>query len=352
MSTAVATDARTELMRTTYSISDEKIAELKEKLLPLQCDSNGGYEMVRQGIATVRDLRTGVEKTRKKLKEDSLEWGRKVDTEAKRLTAMLLEIETPLVSRKEAVDAENERIKREKAAEIQRKIDEAAAVRRAAEEAKLRADREAEEARIRAEREAEEARLKAEADRLAEERRKLEAERAAQEEAARIERERLESERRAAEAERQRLAKIESDRLAAIRAEQDAKDKAERERVEAEQRAEREKLAAERAALEAERKRIADEEAQRQAVLRAEQEERDRIERERLEAEARTKREAELAARREAMRPDIEKLRSWAAQINQVPLPQFASIDVTYEAKNVAEAIDNALMQLIDRLAA
>lgn len=288
MTTAVATDARTELMRTTYSISDEKIAELKEKLLPLQCDSKGGYEMVRQGIATVRDLRTGVEKTRKKLKEDSLEWGRKVDAEAKRLTAMLLEIETPLVSRKEAVDAENERIKREKAAEIQRKIDEAAAIRRAAEEAKLKAEREAEEAR-----------LKAEAERIAEERRKLEAERVAQEEAARIERERLESERRAAEAERQRLARIEAERIAAERAEQEAKERAERERIE--------------------------------------REEWDR-------------KQAELAERRAAMRPDLDKVQVWASAVNHVPFPELKSAEITSAMKAAAKDIADRLDALMEEI--
>lgn len=328
MSTAVATDARTELMRTTYSISDEKIAELKEKLLPLQCDSKGGYEMVRQGIATVRDLRTGVEKTRKKLKEDSLEWGRKVDAEAKRLTAMLLEIETPLVSRKEAVDAENERIKREKAAEIQRKIDEAAAIRRAAEEAKLKAEREAEEAR-----------LKAEAERIAEERRKLEAERVAQEEAARIERERLDSERRAAEAERQRLAQLEAERIAAARAEQEARDKVERE-----------KLAAERAAIEAEKKRLADEESARQAVIRAEQEAKERTERERREREEWDRKQAELAERRAAMRPDLEKVHVWASAVNHVPFPELKSAEITSAMKAAAKDIADRLDALMEEI--
>lgn len=343
MSTAVAesetevVDARTKLMLATYNVNNEKIAQLKDKLLPLQCDSKGGYEMVRQGIATVRDLRVCVEKTRKKLKEDSLAWGRKVDSEAKRITALLEEIETPLQSRKDAFDAEADRVKKEKMAEIQRKIDEAEAIKRAAEEAKLKAERDAEEAR-----------LKAEAERLAEERRQLEIERAAQEAAAKADREKLAEERRLADEERARLAREEEARLAAARAAQEAKDKAERDRIEAEQRAASERIAEERRILDAEKAKQAAEEAARVAAAKAEQDAKDRTERARVAEEQRIKREAELTAMREAMRPDVEKIQAWVDSIKAIQLPEIeaASLRVATGSteREIRRLLDNMIL--------
>jgi hypothetical protein len=167
----------------TYTPSDAAIAQMRGDLLPLAADekavrTTGGYEKVRLAIGTIRNLRVGIEKRRKELKEDSLKWGRKVDAEAARLTASLLEIEEPLKALKQTVDEEKER-KRKEAEEAERAVVEAEIrAKREAEEARLKALRDAEEERLRVEN----ARIEAENRRLAEDRRKLEAETKAAEE--------------------------------------------------------------------------------------------------------------------------------------------------------------------------
>jgi len=92
-----------------YNVTDAKISELKEKY-----KETTEYPAVSRGISEIRTLRTSVEKKRKELKADALEWGRKVDTEAKRITGMLLEIENPLKAIKSKVDEEKARVKAEK----------------------------------------------------------------------------------------------------------------------------------------------------------------------------------------------------------------------------------------------
>lgn len=97
----------------TYEVTDRAIEELKERYAGLSIipDDKDTYETVRLAIADVRTLRTTVEKKRKELKADALEWGRKVDGEAKRITEALLEIETPLKDEKEKEDRRQIEIK-------------------------------------------------------------------------------------------------------------------------------------------------------------------------------------------------------------------------------------------------
>jgi hypothetical protein len=64
--------------------------------------------MARKGIAETRALRVEVEEERKSLKAGALEYGRKVDSEAKRITTSLYEIEDPLKTAKAKVDDERE----------------------------------------------------------------------------------------------------------------------------------------------------------------------------------------------------------------------------------------------------
>ena len=92
-----------------YNITNARIAELKIKY-----QDTIEYSAVSRGISEIRSLRTSVEKKRKELKADALEWGRKVDIEAKRITGMLLEIENPLKALKSKVDEEKARVKAEK----------------------------------------------------------------------------------------------------------------------------------------------------------------------------------------------------------------------------------------------
>src|SRR5258708_2423843 len=145
-----------------YSPSDAAIAEIKEKCLPLKADTPQGYELVRVALGEIRTLRTSIEKRRVELKADALAWGRKVDSEAHRITNLLLEIEEPLKAKKQIVDDEKERVAREKV-----EAAESAQAERIAAELAVR------EAMFKAARDAEETRLKVETDRVAAERKAL-----------------------------------------------------------------------------------------------------------------------------------------------------------------------------------
>lgn len=297
-----------------YSVSDEAIAELREELSGLQAGTKDGYEAIRGGIAKLRTFRTEIEKRRVELKADALEWGRKVDSEAKRLTGLLLAIEEPLKAKKQLVDDEKDRIKREK------ELAEKAAI-----EAKIKAEREAEEARLKAIRDAEEAKIREDLARLAEERVKLEAERKQIEEAQRLERERVAAEQRKAdEARRAEQAKID-----AVNREIEAKQRAEREAIEAERR----KVAEEKARLERE-------EFERQAKIKAEQEAAAKAERERVAAEeARVKeleRQAAEKARLEAVKSDVEKVRDYGKVIRGLAKPPEVKSREAWRAVNDA----------------
>lgn len=254
-------------VRSAYSeATDVKLADMRARLVPTDCQTKDGYEFTRKGIAECREMRVAIEKRRKELKAYSLEYGRKVDAVAKTLTAAIEEIETPLIEAKRAVDEERERVKRE------------------SEEA----ERRKEEARLKAIRDAEEARLKAEAERLA-------AERRAFEEQQRAERAKIEEEL-AKEREAQRAARERADAEAAV----------ERERL----RIEREAMEAEQRKIAAEQARIRAEQMAKEAAERAAREERERIERERIEAEQRE-------ARRVALLPDRVKFREWLVAVRK-----------------------------------
>ena len=204
-----------------FAPTDTAIAEMSERYLPLQIsgiDDAEGLQAVHSARLVVKIHRIQVEKVRKELKADSLAHGRRVDGEAKRITALLMPIERHLSDQENAVVAEKERIKN-------------AARLKAEAEAKAAADKE--EARLKAIQEAEDARLKAEADRLAEERRQID------------------EERRQIEAEKKRLADDEAVRLRKTENERIRKEAAEKARIETEQRiareAEEEKAKAEKA---------------------------------------------------------------------------------------------------------
>ena len=283
----------------TYSVTEEQIAETKARYAALSCDTPKGYEEVRLAIAEVRDARVAVEKRRVELKADALAYGRLVDSRAKALTALLVEIEEPLKAKKQAVDDEKARLRAE-----------AEAAKRAAIEAEIAAKRAEEEAQARLVREAEERRLAEERAAIEAERAKLAEAQAALEAARKAEEERRENERRAEEAKLADARKAEEERFAAIR-------KAEEERLAAERRAEEERQRAERAAIEAERKAVA---AAREAQERAELERQAKLRAER-EAVENAEREKREAAEAEARRPDVEKVRTFAAQLREIAMP-------------------------------
>lgn len=252
-----------------YGVTEADIEATRARYAALSADTPEGYKAVSRALMEVRGTRTAIEKRRKELKAESLEYGRMVDGHAKRITELIAEIEEPLREKKAAIDDEKVRAEREAAeAALRAEEEKAAADRaelerfRAAEQARLQAEREAENARIEAERQAERERHRAENERLEAERAKIDAERKALEEAQRAERERQEAERRKLEKEQAEL-RAEQERIEREKLEREAKERAEREAAE---RAERERLA-EIERQEAEAKRQAEEEARRRAVM-------------------------------------------------------------------------------------
>lgn len=273
-----------------YPVSDLAIMEIRRTYEGATAGTKEGYELCRQGIAATRKLRGDVEKRRVDLKADALEWGHKVDREAKRLTGLLMEIEEPLKTSKQAVDDEKAR-----------KIREAEEAERAKVEAEAKAKRDAEEAALRAEREA------------------LAAERAEMEQKQAAERHRIRAEQYAIEQERRK--------------------------IEAAHEAERARLAAEQRAIDAERQRLERIEFERLAKEKAEKEARERVERERIEAE-RAKREAELVAEAERRRvaeqtPDVEKIREYGKALRALVVPV---VKTAVARKFLAASVDEVLL--------
>jgi chromosome segregation ATPase len=272
-----------------YDVDEAALALVREKCATLTCDTPAGYEEVRVAIGNLRTTRTKIEKRRVELKADALAYGRLVDTEAKRVTALVTEIESPLQAKKDAIDNEAARLKAEEDAAKLKAIQDEIDANNAAKEAEAKAIRDAEEARIAAERAA------------------LAVERAA-----------MEAERAKAEAAR----------------------KAEQDRIDAEQRQVAEAQRVEREALEATRREIeqalqaADRaEFERQAKMQAEKDAAERVERERVE---KLRRDAELAA----MLPDLEKVKAFAAEIRALAAPQVKS-------KKVADVLTIAINDLL-----
>lgn len=108
-----------------FPVTDQAIAALGEKLkgIVVPFGDKAAYKTLSSAIAEVRTVRTDVEKKRVELKADALEFGKKVDSEAKRITALLVAIENPLKEQKEKIDAEDARIKAEKEAAERERIE-------------------------------------------------------------------------------------------------------------------------------------------------------------------------------------------------------------------------------------
>ncbi len=289
----------TELVK--FDISEEQIARAGAKCQAMGFDTPQRYEEGRKALADIRRIRVAVEKRRVDLKAEALAFGRKVDTRAKELTALLAAIEDPLAAKKAVVDDEKARIKREAEEALQREADAAALAARELEEARIRAEREAEEARIADDR----ARLEAERAAFAEERRIAD-------EAGRIERENLEAARRV---------------------------------VEAAGRAEREAIEAERWAVAEEREKNEQIERDRQARIKAEADAAAKAEADRIAA-------IEHQARLDAFKPDAEKIKSFAASLRKTRSPDVRTDEgkrlaawAIQKISDVATQLDNGIRQ-------
>lgn len=326
-----------------YNVTQAALDELKAKYEVVPAED---YNALRKGIAECRDLRVDIEKHRKHLKKDALEYGRMVDSAAKDLTAKIEAIESPMKAAKDVIDAEKARIKAEKeeaerqrVAAINAKISSISnrhlelhnatpdEISNAITEMMGKTISDAEYAEYAGEAQmAVDTAIAKLGDLLA-------ARKAQIAEAARIEAERkaLEEQRRI-EAEKQAE---EAKRLAEERA-----------KLDAERAAEQQKLAAERAELEAARKEV--EEAKRA------QEEAAAAERRRIELEAvaeRRKREQEEAVadakrRAQAAKPELEKLKEWVTRLRELAA-ELDAMEIN-ELTDIKAGIQDQLARLIN----
>lgn len=335
-----------------YPVTREQIlkdVKVYSNLIVSGVEDTEGVKAVREARLKLRNLRTSIENRRVELKSGALEYGRKVDSVAKELTALITPHEIRLRKLEDDVEAERERRRRER---LQSRLDRLRAIEcdgyavafiDAMDDGNfdLLIVNKTAEFNERKERERIEA----------EERARIEAEEA---EKRRIEEEQIESERRREEEERQRREAEE----ARLRAEEDARLKAEREKLEAEK-AEQERIEAERRRVhEEEQRKLREEQEKIEAEkrrLREEEESRQRAERERIEREERERLEAEAAdrerLRREALRPDREKLLGVVRQISDIPLPVMATAD-GQEAMSLVDAAllrcTNAIIEIVN----
>jgi len=100
-----------------FNIADSVIEKMKEEfgqLTVADVNDREGLKQVHDARIVVKNKRIEIEKTRKDLKEDSLKFGKMVDNEAKRLTALLEPIETYLSAEEDKIENEKKRIKEER----------------------------------------------------------------------------------------------------------------------------------------------------------------------------------------------------------------------------------------------
>jgi hypothetical protein len=100
-----------------YNATEAGLAELRSRMqgVVYEVATVKGMVVARADRAEVRSLRTGLEAMRKQIKAPALAHARLIDDEAKRITAALLELETPIdeVIKSRELVLENERLARE-----------------------------------------------------------------------------------------------------------------------------------------------------------------------------------------------------------------------------------------------
>jgi hypothetical protein len=100
-----------------FNVSDAAISELSTQYMPLVVkgiDDKDGLKVVNAARKVVKGYRIDVDKRRKELNADALEYQRRINGEAKRITALLEPIENHLANEEKKIDDEIERIKLEK----------------------------------------------------------------------------------------------------------------------------------------------------------------------------------------------------------------------------------------------
>jgi len=325
----------TETQVVKYDVTDAAIAEMKEMYMGLvitDINDQEQYDVVHKAHMTVKGKRIEVDKKRKELKADALEWSRKVQDEANRIFALIEPIESHLKAEKQKVQDEKDRIEKERVDKIKGEIDSWTNAYHGMNGTGKVGDLKEYISKLETVRDLISPELYFEFTGEAIETCNNLLSRAKQDLDNRIRLDKEEAERKA---EAERLA-AERTELEKLRKEQEERDRIEREKREAEQakidEANR-KLQAEKDALEAEKKaeqeRKDREEFERQAKIKAEAEAKAAAEREAKEKAEREKRRKEEAIRQEALRPDKEKLAAFA---------QFLMEGMTYPNVKSAEA--------------
>jgi hypothetical protein len=337
-----------------YNVTDAAIAELKTDYMARTVkDANDlkGYELCKEARIDIKKRRVSVEKTRVQLKAESLEYGRRVDGEAKRITALLEPIETHLIEQEKIVDDEKARIKAEaeekEAVRFTERTDKlvqgfsatwngqnytAYGLQIPAALVKVCTDEQFTQfiTQVQEKKDIEDARLKAEEDS-----RKAEAERLAKAIAEQ-------------EAERQRLADI-----SRKQAEESARIKADQEAIEAEKKRIADAEVARLKAIEDENIRV---ENDKSRLAELEQARKEAAEKAKTEAEVKAKRDAEekaekerlakIAAEKKAARaPDKEKIQKWIDGFNAEnnPYPKLS----TPEAIAIFQRAFNSIEEIL-----
>jgi hypothetical protein len=108
-----------------FSKTEAALAYLRQQYSTFPAlDTEEGYEYVKAGINELVSLRTSLEKERKRIKQPYLDAGSIIDTEAKRITEQLVELETPMKAAKKVIDDREKRLKEERLARLAQKIEE------------------------------------------------------------------------------------------------------------------------------------------------------------------------------------------------------------------------------------
>jgi len=321
-----------------YDVNLAQIAKLKAEYMPLvitDLADKEQFEAVHAGRMTMVKVRTTIEKARVRQKASALKYGRDVDAAAKELLTESEPVEAHLQAEEDKVINEQKRLEAEAAeiekAKIQKRVDALFAynvilpymdvatmsdeefenLRQKSEEAwsaeKVRLANE-EAARIQKDKELADER--AELDRRVAQQVKIDKEQANKEKALRIEREKFEKEKKKAQEVKER-------------AELEAKEKIEREK---------------REAREAEAKA----ELERYTKAKDEKEAKEKIEREAKELKEREEAEKAEAARQEALKPDKEKLITFAEKILQLTETEI-SVSNEGAVRIFSNAIDGLL---------
>lgn len=114
-----------------YSRTEAALADLRGKYQGVAYDltTTKGDKEARAARLELTTLRTSLEKKRKEFKAPALEFGKKIDSEAARITAEIVALETPIdqqikadESRRAAEKAERERLESERIAGLREKI--------------------------------------------------------------------------------------------------------------------------------------------------------------------------------------------------------------------------------------